>query len=71
MSTSWMNMSEGWRRAVRKAVRRGPTQQEAEEAKADRERRKQAAGDNLSARAAINAEAAAWNAKVRAGCSTR
>jgi hypothetical protein len=64
MSTSWLNMSEGWRRSALVAVRRGPTQQEAQEARADRERRRHAAGGNLIALQAIKEEASRWNAKA-------
>lgn len=35
--TSWLNMSRGWRKATERLVRRGPTQQEAQEQKMLRE----------------------------------
>lgn len=37
MSTGWLNMSRGWRRAMDRLVGRGPTQQEAQEQKTKRE----------------------------------
>lgn len=42
-STSWLNMSRGWRKAVKRLVSRGPTQAEAQKAKIERKRRKEQA----------------------------
>lgn len=37
MATGWLNMSRGWRRAVERLVKRGPTQEEAQALKVKRD----------------------------------